>query len=121
MLEYKFYKVENEIKVSVEEPYSFLGYLSVSKSWLSIEIQKLIDEITKVKNGEVEDFYFGNESGFSAVAAQANPDDETEGEEGVYIYDAFGKEPETALFIVPLDDMLKLLKEFKEFLGENKR
>jgi hypothetical protein len=121
MLKYKIYKIDNDIRVSVEEPYSYLGYFSISKSWLSTEIQQLIDEITKVKNGEIKDYYFGNDTGFSAVAAQANPDDETEGEEGVYVYDGFGKEPETALFVIPLDDMLNLLKEFKEFLVENKR
>jgi len=87
----------------------------------SEKIQQLIDAITKVKNGEEVDFYFGNDSGFSAVASQATPDDETEGKEGVYIYDAYGKDPEKALFVIPLDDMLKLLEDFKEFLKKSKR
>ena len=124
-MEYKFFNSKTKYNstynlVQVKTPHDYLSMIFEGNESLG-KIQKLIDEITKVKNGELEDFYFGNDNGFSAVAAQANPDDKTEGEEGVYIYDAFGKEPETALFIVPLDDMLKLLKEFKEFLGDNKR
>ena len=112
MIKYKFYKSKPSDReyylLSVEKPYDYLGYFTIGHSWNSDEIQKLIDGIKKVKNKEEDDFFFRTQSGFLA-------DMDTE-DDGVYIFDEFSKDPTKELFIIPFDDVIKLLEDFKEFI-----
>lgn len=125
MIEYKFSNSTTKNGstynvVAVAPPHDYLSLIFEGNE-LPERIQEIIDGITRVKNKEVEDFYFGNDTGFSAVATQANPDNKSEPDEGVYIYDGYGEEPEKALFIVPLEEILQLLEDFLKFLEENKK
>jgi hypothetical protein len=107
MIKYKIYKIENHNRINVETPYEFLGDIFMGNETPTY-IQKMINGIRRVKNKEEEDFYFRNEAGFFA-------DMDTE-DDGVYIFDEFSKDPTKELFIIPFDEMIKLLEDFKEFL-----
>ena len=110
-IKYKIYKSEDNFRISVEKPYDFLGYFTIGKNWNINEIEKLINGIKKCKNKEDDDFFFRTQSGFLA-------DMDTE-DDGVYIFDEFSKDPTKELFIIPFDEMIKLLEDFKGFLEQN--
>ena len=124
-MEFHFHNTKTKLEstynlVQVKAPYEYLSQI-FEGSEKSTYIEELIEKLYKVKNGEIEQFYFGNDTGFSAVAAQADPEDETEGEEGVYIYDSYGNDREKALYVIPINDIIKLMEDFRDFLKKHKR
>ncbi|WP_208103186.1 hypothetical protein [Flavobacterium ichthyis] len=76
-----------------------------------------IDALIAVQKGEKEEHIIANESGFLAIAGLE--DKEQEIEEGVYIYDQFGDDSENPLYIVPVEEIIKLLQDFKKFVEDN--
>lgn len=96
--------------IIVNNPFEYLSYLPTGYQD-STKVQILIDGIYRVKNGEEEDFYFRNEAGFLADMDVDEP--------GVYIFDEFSEDPTKELFIIPFDEMIKLLEDYKAFLIEN--
>lgn len=123
MLKYKF-KVITSNKgssyrnISVENPYVLIGQIGDGNFDQSPQnIQMNIDALIAVQNGEKEEHIIANESGFLAIAGLE--DKEQEIEEGVYIYDQFGDDSENPLYIVPIDEIIKLLQDFKKFVEEN--
>lgn len=123
MLKYTFKKLESitnklRVDVLVDEPYVFVGQIDSGNFDQSPQnIQMNIDALIAVQNGEREEHIIANESGFLAIAGLE--DKEQEIEEGVYIYDQFGDDSENPLYIVPIDEIIKLLQDFKKVVEEN--
>lgn len=107
-----------EIYVSVKEPYTFLSQISDGMYPRAIEeFDEIINGLILVQKAEKEEYIFGNQSGFLAIAGLE--DEEQEIEEGVYIYDQFGDDSENPLYIIPIEEIIILLKDFKTFIEEN--
>lgn len=116
MLKYTFKKLESttnklRVDVLVDEPYVFVGQIDSGNFDQSPQnIQMNIDALVAVQKGEKEEHIIANESGFLAIL-----DDK---DDGVYIFDQFDKS-ENPLYIVPIDEIIKLLQDFKKFVEEN--
>ncbi|NBL66085.1 hypothetical protein GV828_12840 [Flavobacterium sp. NST-5] len=123
MLKYKFEIIKNSKgsnyrNISVEKPYILVGQIGDGNFDQSPQnIQMNIDALIAVQKGEKEEHIIANESGFLAIAGLE--DKEQEIEEGVYIYDQFGDDSENPLYIVPIEDIIKLLQDFKKFVEDN--
>lgn len=123
MLKYIFKKIESHknklrVDVIVEEPYVFIGQIDSGNFDQSPHnIQMNIDALKAVQKGEKKEHIIANESGFLAIAGLE--DKEQEIQEGVYIYDQFGDDSENPLYIVPIEEIIRLLQDFKKFVEEN--
>lgn len=123
MIKYKFYNTSTKHNstynlIKVEEPYDFMSQMFEGNE-SSEDIARIINGIQKVKSGKQEDYSFGNQGGFDAYVLKADPTDLKHPEGGVAIIDFFG--PEELLYVIPFQEMLKILEEFKAFLIENGR
>jgi len=119
MIEYKFYKWKpfdiESYKVKVEKPHEHLSMIFQGNE-TSTYIQEVLDNVNKVKSGELEDSSIEVQNGFTAYLFAPNTDPEfTNG--GVEIFDSFG--PEESLFTITLEELIKLLEDFIVFLKEN--
>lgn len=113
MLKYKFKIAENLKKpiVIIESPYEFIGQIDSGNFDQSPNnIQMNIDALIAVQKGEKEEHIIANESGFLAIY-----DDK---EDGVYIFDQFD-DSEKPMYIVPIQEIINLLQDFKKFIEEN--
>ncbi len=120
MIKYTIKIAENTKRpiVIVEKPYDFIGQIDSGNFDLSINnIQQNIDALVAVQKGEKEEHIIANESGFLAIASLE--DKEQEIKEGVYIYDRYGDDSENPLYIIPIEEIINLLQDFKKFV-ENK-
>ena len=123
MLKYNFRihidsKGNKDKLVFFEKPYELVGQIFDGNFDQSPQnIQMNTDALISVQKGEKEEHIIANESGFLAIAGLE--DKEQEIEEGVYIYDQFGDDLENPLYIVPIDEIIKLLQDFKKFVEEN--
>ncbi|CAL2102443.1 conserved protein of unknown function [Tenacibaculum sp. 190130A14a] len=110
--------------VSVEKPYDRLSLIFEGDE-TSEEIVYSINEIEKVKKGVLEDGYtMRNQAGFIGHAFGPDVTDREFPEGGYQVFDSFTLDEEgdtKELFIISIDEILKLLEEFKDFLIENGR
>ena len=107
--------------VKVEEPYSYLGMIFEGNETREF-IQNIIENISKVKSGELEDYSFENQAGFMAYVIAPDPTQEDIPEGGVQILDFFSTNEEgevQPLYTLPFDEILNLLNEFKTYLEKN--
>lgn len=129
-VKYKFYKwdaFENaniDYKVKVEEPYHYLSLIFEGNE-KNEYLTSIIQGVEGVIQGEIEKGYsIENQSGFIGHAFEPDETEEDYPEGGFQVFDSFTLDENgdtKELFIIPLEDILKLLKEFKEFLIENGR
>ncbi|WGH74772.1 hypothetical protein P8625_11855 [Tenacibaculum tangerinum] len=127
-MKYKLYKWQpttyEYMMVQVEKPYDRLSLIFEGDE-TSEELTYSINEIEKVKKGVLEEGYtMGNEAGFigHAFGPDATASEFPEG--GYQVFDSFTLDEHgdtKELFTVPLDEILKLLEDFKEFLIKNGR
>jgi len=116
MLKYNFRihidsKGNKDKLVFFEKPYELVGQIFDGNFDQSPQnIQMNTDALISVQNGEIEEHIIANESGFLAIF-----DDK---DDGVYIFDQFD-DSENPLYIVPVEEIIKLLQDFKKFVKEN--
>ncbi|WP_404984348.1 hypothetical protein ACI513_12160 [Chryseobacterium sp. M5] len=123
MVKYKCYKWKPFDKefllMKFDKPYSFLSRIFEGNE-TSDYIIAIIEGVKKTKNLQLDDYGFGNQSGFQAIALKPDPADPTLPNGGVDIYDMHGND-ENAILTISLDEMLEILESFKKFLTENRK
>ena len=129
-LQYKFYKWDAfknaniDYKVKVEEPFHYLSLIFEGNE-TSEYLTSIIEGVERVIKGETEEGYsIENQSGFIGHAFTPDGTEEDYPKGGFQVFDLFTLDENgdtKELFIISLEDILKLLKEFKEFLIENGR
>jgi len=121
MVKYKCYKWKpfdkEYLLMKFDKPYSFLSRIFEGNE-TSNYITEIIEGVKKAKSSQLDDYGFGNQSGFQAIALRPDPTDSTLPNGGVDIYDMHGKD-ENAILTISLDEMLEILENFKDFLIEN--
>ena len=120
MLEYKFHKNNDYTFIlEVKKPYDLLG-LAIDTDRTSQYISEIIEGITKVSTGENEDYSWQSQDCVLVYVCGYDANDIEEPEGGCYIY-SLTDDDEEPKFKVSIDEMLKMLTEYKQFLIDNKR
>jgi hypothetical protein len=121
MINYKFYKSEDDFRIAADKPYELIGYFSIGKNWTSSEISSILDSLQKVKNAEIPEYWMQTQSGFLAGAIQTLEGQTDYPNAMVDVYYDFGDNPSEPVFRIALDEFTQLLTDFKDFLEKNKR
>lgn len=120
MLVYKFHKNNSyTFFIQVKEPYDLLE-LAIDSDRTSQFVGELIEGITKVSTGENPDYSWQSQAGVLVYVCGYDANDIEEPEGGCYIY-SLTDDDEEPKFKVSIDEMLKMLTEYKQFLIDNKR
>lgn len=130
MIEYKFYQWDAfedgdiDYKVKIEKPYEYLSMIFEGRE-TSDYLQTLIDGIQSVVDGDPDASYgIENQQGFMGYAFAPDPIEEEYPEGGFQVFDFFtiDEEGDTKLmFVITLEEILKLLNDFQQFLKDNGR
>ena len=126
MIKYKFIKEdvlklgESDYLLIAESPYELLSQMFEGNESVE-EIDEIIENIEKVQSDQLEEYWFGNETGFLGIAIMDDNDDPQNWPKGAYIYDQYSEQPETHKFVLPIEDILQILKDYKKFIVDNKQ
>ncbi|MFK7747268.1 MAG: hypothetical protein AB8B65_02645 [Kordia sp.] len=130
MIKYEIYKNKplNDEFISfgvlVKRPYDYLSMIFEGQE-TSDYVQTLIEGIQSVIDGDPDASYsIENQQGFIGYAFSADPTEEEYPEGGFQVFDFFtlDEQGDTKLmFVITLEEILKLLQDYKTFLVENKR
>lgn len=129
-MKYKFIKEnvlvsgKDDYSVLVEKPYEYLSMIFEGRE-TSDYVQTLVNGIESVIDGNPDVSYgIENQQGFMGYAFAADPTEEEYPEGGFQVFDFFtlDEEGDTKLmFVITLEEILKLLKDFQQFLKDNGR
>jgi len=123
-MKYKFVKEDvlntgrPDFLVIVDKPYHLLSFMIEGDESIE-EIEEMIENLQKVQNDEQEEYWFGNQTGFLGVAIMTDKNDPENWPKGVYVFDQFDENPITHKFRVDIEEVIKLLEDFKKFVEEN--
>ena len=125
MLQYKFHNSKTKHGgeyniIAVESPYEYVSQL-VEGNESSDYISDLLDHIKQVESGELQQGSIENQTGFMVYLFAPNPNgSEPDGGADIY-YGLSNQEPLEPIYRIPLNDLIQLLEEFRDFLKENGR
>lgn len=129
-MKYKFIKEnvlesgKDDYTVIVEKPYEYLSMIFEGRE-TSDYLQTLIDGIQSVVDGDSDASYgIENQQGFMGYAFASDLTEEEYPEGGFQVFDFFTTDEEgdtKLMFVITLEEILKLLNDFQQFLKDNGR